>query len=84
MPLPDLTVGLRRCSNKVLLAARCDEGLSLRDIMKPEKQRVQRVLSALINLFKFRAEKLAWYEENIEKKERMRERPPPKHRMLTV
>lgn len=38
--------------------------------MKPEKQRVQRVLSALINLYKFRAEKLAWYEENMQKKVR--------------
>lgn len=52
----------------MLLAARCDEGLSLRDIMRPEKQRVQRVLSALINLYKFRSEKLAWYEENTQKK----------------
>ncbi len=59
---------LRPRSNKVLLAARCDEGLSLRDIMRPEKQRVQRVLSALINLYKFRSEKLAWYEDNTQKK----------------
>lgn len=56
-------------SNKVLSAARCDEGLTLRDVMKPERQRVQRVLSALINLFKFRAEKTDWYESNLAKRD---------------
>ena len=56
--------------NKVLAAARCDEGLSLRDLMRPERARVLRVLSALINLQKFKAEKLVWYQEQEEKKVR--------------
>jgi kinetochore protein Nuf2 len=50
-------------SNKVLQAARCDEGFTLRDLMRPDRTRVLRILSALINLQKFRADKLAWYEE---------------------
>ena len=54
--------------NKVLAAARCDEGVSLRDLMKPERARVLRVLSALINLQKFKVEKLVWYKEQEEKK----------------
>lgn len=36
--------------------------------MKPERSRVQRIFSALINLQKFKAEKLAWYEELQNKK----------------
>ena len=47
----------------MLRAARCDEGFRLRDLMRPERTRVLRILSALINLQKFRADKLAWYEE---------------------
>ena len=47
----------------MLQAARCDEGFTLRDLMRPDRTRVLRILSALINLQKFRADKLAWYEE---------------------
>ena len=54
----------------MLAAARCDEGLSLRDLVKPERARVLRVLSALINLQKFKVEKLVWYSEQEEKKVR--------------
>jgi hypothetical protein len=36
--------------------------------MKPERARVLRVLSALINLQKFKVEKLVWYNEQQEKK----------------
>ncbi len=54
----------------MLAAARCDEGLSLRDLIKPERVRVLRVLSALINLQKFKVEKLVWYAEQEKKKVR--------------
>ncbi len=54
----------------MLAAARCDEGFSLRDLMKPERVRVLRVLSALINLQKFKVEKLVWYTEQEGKKVR--------------
>ena len=57
-----------RNMNKVLASARCDEGLSLRDLIKPERARVLRVLSALVNLQKFKVEKLMWYREQEEKK----------------
>jgi hypothetical protein len=59
-----------RNMNKVLISARCDEGLSLRDLIKPERARVLRVLSALVNLQKFKVEKLMWYREQEEKKVR--------------
>ena len=59
-----------RNMNKVLASARCDEGLSLRDLIKPERARVLRVLSALVNLQKFKVEKLMWYREQEEKKVR--------------
>ena len=59
-----------RNMNKVLASARCDEGLSLRDLIKPERARVLRVLSALVNLQKFKVEKLIWYREQEEKKVR--------------
>jgi len=48
--------------NKVLQAARCDEGLNLRDLMKPDKARMVRVICGLINLQKFRKDKLVWYD----------------------
>ncbi len=54
--------------NKVLASARCDEGFSLRDLIKPERARVLRVLSALVNLQKFKVEKLVWYRGQEEKK----------------
>jgi hypothetical protein len=38
--------------------------------MKPERVRVLRVLSALINLQKFKVEKLVWYTEQEGKKVR--------------
>jgi hypothetical protein len=38
--------------------------------MRPERPRVLRLLSALINLQKFKAEKLAWYAALEEKKVR--------------
>ncbi len=56
------------CSNKVLQAARCDEGFTLHDLMKPDRSRVLRILSALINFQKFKRDKLAWYEELEAKK----------------
>lgn len=56
----------------MLAAARCDEGLSLRDLIKPERVRVLRVLSAIINLQKFKVEKLVWYTEQEKKKVRRR------------
>lgn len=64
-PLP-----LSATRNKVLAAARCDEGLSLRDLMRPERARVLRVLSSLVNLQKFKVEKQLWYQGQEEKKVR--------------
>ncbi len=50
------------CRNKLLDAAHC-EPLTLRDLMRPPPQRTTRVLSALINLQKFKADRLEWYVE---------------------
>jgi hypothetical protein len=44
--------------------------MSLHDLMKPERSRVQRILSALINLHKYRQEPLDWYAGLVAKKVR--------------
>jgi hypothetical protein len=58
----------------VLIAARCTEGFTLHDLMKPDRSRVLRLLSALINLQMFKKEKAEWYEELQAKKVRARGR----------
>ena len=42
----------------------------MHDLMKPDRSRVLRILSALINFQKFKRDKLAWYEELEAKKVR--------------
>jgi hypothetical protein len=39
-------------------------------LIRPERARVLRVLSALVNLQKFKVEKLVWYTEQEKKKVR--------------
>jgi hypothetical protein len=70
-PFP-LPLSSRPRSNKVLLAAKCEEGFTLHDLIKPERSRVIRIFSALVNLQKFKKMKVEWYGELQVKKVRDR------------
>eukprot|EP00294_Goniomonas_avonlea_P008999 CAMPEP_0114567834 /NCGR_PEP_ID=MMETSP0114-20121206/15712_1 /TAXON_ID=31324 /ORGANISM="Goniomonas sp, Strain m" /LENGTH=436 /DNA_ID=CAMNT_0001754489 /DNA_START=16 /DNA_END=1323 /DNA_ORIENTATION=- len=54
------------------LAATCGmHNFSLRDMVKPEYKRVREFLSGIINFAKFREEKVALYEEFVERSEQL-------------
>ena len=61
-----LTHPMRR-SNKMLTAAGMPEGYTLKDLVKPDRIKVQKALSGIINLQKFRESVQDDYDAHVQK-----------------
>lgn len=55
------------CRNKLLAAAGMPEGYTIKDLIKPERQKVQKALSGIINLQKFRESVQDEYDAHVQK-----------------
>jgi kinetochore protein Nuf2 len=58
----------RRADNRVLLMTQVGiPDFSIRDLIKPDAQKVKKILSAVINFAKFREEQLPVFEKHLER-----------------